>query len=122
MVNTITGPGGYLDIAVKSGLGALLIAVLLLLARGRHYILSGLLVSMPVISIYTWWWIGAEHGVEPLHRAVHAAMWGAVPWLAYLGVVYLLAGRLPLWLSLAAGAVTWLIVAFIFALILHARG
>jgi len=93
----------------------------LILARLRYYIVTGLLVSVPCISLYTWWWIGKEHGPNPLRLSVRAAMWSAIPWVAYLAVVYVLAGRLPLWLALATGAVAWLIIAAIFAVALLGR-
>jgi len=112
---------GYLDILVKSLLGGLLIALLLSLARLRHYVITGLLVSIPAISLYTWWWIGREHGADSLRVSVRAAMWSAIPWVAYLAVVYLLAGKTPLWLALALGVLAWLIIAAIFALALQPR-
>jgi membrane protein GlpM len=105
---------------MKAGLGGFMIAFILALARGRHFILSGLVVSMPAVSLYTWWWIGRGHGAESLQKAVHAAMWGAIPWVMYLGVVYLLAGRLPLWATLAAGVATWFLISGVFAIVLRA--
>ncbi len=112
---------GYLDIVAKSVLGGLLIALLLSLARLRHYVITGLLVSIPAVSLYTWWWIGREHGTSTLRISVRAAMWSAIPWVIYLGVVYLLAGRVPLWLALAAGVLAWLIIAVIFFVALQTR-
>ena len=112
---------GYLDILVKSALGGLLIALLLSLARLRQYVITGLLVSIPAVSLYTWWWIGREHGTETLRTSVRAAMWSAIPWVIYLGVVYLLAGRVPLWLALSAGVLAWLIIAAAFAFALQTR-
>ena len=97
----------------------MLIAVVLMVARGREYTISGLLVSVPAVSLYTWWWINAEHGSGAVKQAVRAAMWSAVPWVAYLGVVYLLAGRLPMWAALALGVLTWLVFAFGFAVVLR---
>jgi len=121
-VSSITGVGGYLDILVKAGLGGVLIAVILLLARGRQYVLSGLLVSVPVVSLYIWWWINAEHGPAAVRVAVRAAMWGAVPWVAYLGVVYALAGRAPMWLALAAGVLTWFVLLLLLGRVLQGHG
>ena len=118
---TGAGPAGYIDIAIKSAVGGLLIAALLTLGRFRQYVVTGLLVSIPFISLYTWWWIGQEHGTTSLRIAVRAAMWSAIPWVAYLGVVYLLAGRVSLWVALAAGWFVWFILAFFFAIILQAR-
>jgi uncharacterized membrane protein (GlpM family) len=98
-----------------------MIAVLLTLARLRQYVITGLLVSVPAVSLYTWWWIGREHGSEMLRVSVRAAIWGAIPWVIYLAVVYALAGRAPLWLSLAAGVLAWLVVAGIFVIVLQSR-
>lgn len=108
-----------MDIVVKAALGGLLIAVLLLVARGREYTISGLLVSVPAVSLYTWWWIGVEHGTAAVREAVRAAMWSAVPWVAYLGAVYLLAGKMPLWAALGLGVLTWLVLAALFAVVLR---
>jgi membrane protein GlpM len=102
------------EILVKSALGGLLIALLLSFARRGNYIVTGLLVSVPAISLYTWWWVGREEG--------RAAMWSAIPWVIYLFVVYLLAGRLPLWMALLCGVVSYLIFAAIFLVVLEARG
>jgi uncharacterized membrane protein (GlpM family) len=48
-------------------------------------------------------------------------MWSAIPWVVYLGVVYLLAGRLPLWATLVCGVATYLVVALVFLLVLQSR-
>jgi membrane protein GlpM len=100
----------YLDIAIKSVLGAAIIALLLSLARLRQYVLTGLIVSVPAVSLYTWWWVGREHGTDVLRISVRAAMWSSIPWVLYLGTVYVLAGRLPLWLALASGVLVWLAI------------
>jgi len=96
------------DILVKSVLGGVLIALVLTLARLRLYVLSGLLVSLPAISLYTFWWIGKEHGPAKMRVSVFAALWSAIPWALYLLVAYLLAGRVPTWLALGAGVLTYL--------------
>ncbi len=114
-----TGSAGYMDIMVKAALGGVMIAALLSLARLRQYVVTGLLVSIPAVSLYTWWWLGREHGAESLRVSVRAAMWSAIPWVSYLAVVYLLVGRVPLWLALAAGVLAWLVIAAIFAFVLQ---
>jgi len=113
---------GSLEILAKAFLGGVLIAVLLSCARRGHYVATGLLVSVPAISLYTWWWIGREDGVDALRIAVRSAAFSAIPWVTYLVVVYLLAGRLPLWLTLACGVGVYLVVAsaFLFILTPHA--
>ncbi len=112
---------GSLDILLKAFLGGLLIAGLLSLARRGHYLITGMLVSLPAISLYTWWWLGREDGPDALRSAVQAAIWGAIPWVMYLSVVYLLAGRLPLWLTLLCGVGTYLAIASIFMFVLAPR-
>lgn len=112
---------GYADILIKSALGGLLIAVLLVLARLGKHVITGLLISVPAISLYTWWWVGRSDGPEKLRISLRAAMWSAVPWVIYLAVVYALAGRVPLLLALAAGVIAWLIVVALFAMVLQGR-
>jgi membrane protein GlpM len=112
---------GYLDIAVKALIGAVIIALLLSLARLRQYVITGLLVSVPAVSLYTWWWVGREHGADTLRISVRAAMWSSIPWVLYLGTVYALAGRVPLWLALVSGVFVWLAVAAVFAYMLQGR-
>jgi len=113
---------GYLDILVKAVLGGAMIALLLSLARMGRYVITGLLVSVPAVSLYTWWWVGREHGVEALRVSLRAAMWSAIPWVIYLGVVYGLVRRLPLWAALACGVGAYLAMAGLFAVVLQARG
>jgi membrane protein GlpM len=110
-----------MDIVAKSLLGAALIAAMLLFARRGDYIITGLLVSVPAVSLYTWWCIGSEQGSQALRVAVRSAMWSAIPWVLYLFVVYLLADRLPLWLTLACGVLSYLAIASIFMVIMSAR-
>lgn len=74
-----TGSAGYVDILVKATLGGVMIAALLSLARLRQYVITGLLVSIPAVSLYTWWWLGREHGAASLRVSVRAAMWSASP-------------------------------------------
>jgi uncharacterized membrane protein (GlpM family) len=112
-------PAGYVDVVVKAVLGGALIAALLTLARLRQYVITGLLVSIPLVSLYTWWLIGREHGAAALRVSVRAAMWSAIPWVIYLAVVYALAGRAPLWTALGAGVLAWLVTAAVFAVVLH---
>ncbi len=121
MVSATPTSSAYLDIAIKATLGGVIIAILLSLARMRQHVLTGLLVSMPVISLYTWWWIGTEQGPGPLRTTLRAAILSAIPWTAYLAVVYLLAGRAPLWVALASGWLAWLIIAIAFWAVLQAR-
>jgi membrane protein GlpM len=110
-----------MDIVIKSALGGLLIALLLGVARRGQYVVTGLLVSLPAVSLYTWWWVGREQGPQALRTAVRAAMWSAIPWVVYLFVVYLLAGRVPLWLTLLCGVASYLIVIAVFLVLLAAR-
>jgi uncharacterized membrane protein (GlpM family) len=110
------------DILVKSVLGGLIIALVLTLARFRLYVLSGLLVSVPAVSLYTFWWIGREHGTEKMRVAIHAALWSAIPWALYLLVAYLLAGRVSNWLALGAGVLTYLAANSLVWLMLHRLG
>lgn len=99
-----------------------MIALILTLARLRMYLLSGLLVTVPAISLYTFWWIGRAHGAGAMRTAIHAALWGAFPWILYLLVAYLLARRLATWVALLAGVGAYLLSnAVVYVLLLRGR-
>lgn len=98
----------FRDILVKSVLGGVTIALILTLAKFRQHLLAGLLVSVPLVSLYTFWWIGKEHGTGKMQVAVRAALWSALPWALYLLVAHALAGRTSTSLALLAGMVTYL--------------
>jgi uncharacterized membrane protein (GlpM family) len=97
------------DIAIKSVLGGIMIALILTMARLRLYLISGLLVTVPAISLYTFWWIGHQHGAAAMRTAIHAALWGAFPWILYLLVAYALARRVPTWTALLCGVAAYLV-------------
>ncbi len=86
-----------------------MIALLLSLARFRFYFISGLLVSVPTVSLYTFWWISKQQGAEAMRVTLRGAMLGAGPWVLYLLVAYLLAPRVPPWAALFAGVATYLV-------------
>jgi len=121
-VSNATGAGGYLDVLAKAGIFGVVMAMILAVARGGRYTVSGLLVSVPAVSLYTWWWINAQAGPAAVKAAVRAAMWSAVPWVAYLAVVHLLAGRVPMWAALGLGVLTWFGLFLVFATVLRGRG
>jgi len=98
------------DILIKSLLGGLIIALLLSLARLRLFTEVGILITVPTISLYTFWMIGAQFGSAKMRQCVYAGIWSAFPWIAYLIVVYLLAGRMPVWKTLGAGVLVYLVL------------
>ncbi len=99
----------FRDIVVKSLLGGMMIALILSLARLRLYVIAGLLVSVPTISLYTFWWISKDQGTDAMRVAIRSAMYGAGPWALYLLVAYLLSPRLPTWAALGAGVAAYLL-------------
>ena len=98
----------FRDILLKSVIGGVMIALLLSLARFKMYILAGLLVSLPAVSLYTFWFIGQDQGAEAMRTSIHAAIFGAGPWVLYLLTAYLLAARLPTWAALLSGVAVYL--------------
>ncbi len=100
------------DIIIKSALGGVVIALLLSLGRLKQFTAVGVLITVPTISLYTFWMIGTQYGADKMRQSVYAGIWSAFPWMIYLLVVYLLAGRVPVWKALAGGVLTYLILNF----------
>ena len=98
------------DIIIKALLGGVVIALLLSLGRMKCFTEVGVLITVPTISLYTFWMIGTQYGADKMRQSVHAGIWSAIPWVIYLIVVYLLAGRVPVWKALGGGVLTYLVL------------
>ena len=57
-----------------------------------------------------------------MHQVVHAGIWSAFPWIAYLVTVYLLCGKMPVWKTLSAGILVYLLLNTCVWLALRAHG
>lgn len=103
--------GAGLDLAAKAALGAGVVLLVAALSRSSSYYVAGLVPLFPTFGLIAHWMVGSQRSAGDLRRTVVFGALGVVPYLAYLGSVYLLAGRVRLPAALAISTLVWLALA-----------
>jgi membrane protein GlpM len=102
---------GVMNLLVKSLIGALMVLLIGLLARTRNYYIAGLLPLFPTFALMAHYIVGSERGTADLRSTIVFGMWSVVPYLAYLGSLYWLVGRMRLLPALGTALLAWCLVA-----------
>ena len=96
-----------MSLLVKAVLGAVMVLVIALVSRTRSYYLAGLVSMFPVFGLIAHFIVGTERSAAALRMTVLFGLWGVIPYCAYLGTLYVLAGRLKLGWALASALAVW---------------
>lgn len=88
-------------------LGAAAVLLIALLSRSRNFVLAGLVPLFPTFALIAHYIVGTERGAEDLRATVVFGLWALIPYGLYLGTIYVLAGRVPIAVVLAAAVVLW---------------
>jgi uncharacterized membrane protein (GlpM family) len=100
-----------MDLVWKAALGAVVVLVIAALARTPSYYVAGLAPLFPTFALLAHWIVGRARPVADLRETVAFGMFATLPYLGYLGAVYVLAGRWRLPAVLAAALAVWLALA-----------
>ena len=98
---------------LRSLAGALMVALIDLLAGSRYFLLAGLAPLFPTFSLFAHYLVGVERGVEDLREVVRFGWWAMIPYALYLGVLYCLAGRTRLWGALGGAVTAWAVASYV---------
>jgi membrane protein GlpM len=96
---------------VKALIGAAAVVVVQLLSQTRNYYIAGLVPLFPTFGLISHYILGTERTTDELKRAILLGMFALVPYLIYLGSLYILVDRLRLLPSLLLAALCWLVAA-----------
>jgi uncharacterized membrane protein (GlpM family) len=96
-----------MSLLVKALGGAIVVVVIALVSRTRNYYLAGLVPLFPTFGLVAHYIVGTERSVSDLKTTILFGLWGVIPYCAYLGALYYLAGRLKLGWALAVSLVAW---------------
>ena len=96
-----------MSLLAKALIGALVVVVIALVSRTRNYYLAGLVPLFPTFGLVAHYIVGTERSVSDLRTTILFGLWGVIPYCAYLGSLYFLAGRWRLGWALAGALVSW---------------
>ncbi len=103
-------------LVLKALLGGAVVVLIALLAKTRNYYIAGLVPLFPTFALIAHYIVGSERGPADLKATVLFGLWAVLPYLGYLGSLYLLVDRLPLVPALAAATLVWLALAVLLVL------
>ncbi|MDB6444277.1 GlpM family protein [Pseudomonas sp. 21TX0197] len=95
----------------KAALGAAVVVILAMLAKTRNYYIAGLVPLFPTFALIAHYIVGKGRSVDDLKTTIVFGMWSVIPYLVYLGTLYLMVDRMRLEASLAVATVAWLMAA-----------
>lgn len=78
-----------------------------------NFKLSGLLTFIPIVSLWSYIFIGLFQGRQALYETVYNTFWGIPPLFFFLLLTYLCLKRFAFGYSLLAGMGAWLLVALV---------
>nr|WP_207956490.1 GlpM family protein [Pseudomonas fluorescens] len=95
----------------KAALGAAVVVILAMLAKTRNYYIAGLVPLFPTFALIAHYIVGKGRSVDDLKTTIVFGMWSVIPYLVYLGTLYVMVDRMRLEASLAVATVAWLMAA-----------
>lgn len=98
---------------LKAAIGALVVVLIGLLSKSKHYYIAGLVPLFPTFALIAHYIVGSERSVEALRTTIIFGIWAVIPYLAYLVSLWFFVGlwRLPMALPAAVGC--WMVAAWL---------
>ncbi|MFA6528344.1 MAG: GlpM family protein [Candidatus Gracilibacteria bacterium] len=97
---------------LKAIAGAIIVVLISLVSASKYYFLAGLIPLFPTFSLISHIIVGQKSAIE-LKNTAAFGMLSIIPLFAYLLSVYLLSGKLPLYLNLIISVVIWFVLAVV---------
>lgn len=98
-------------LTLKAVLGALIVVLIALLSKSKHYVIAGLVPLFPAFALIARYMVGHQRTLMELKNTLQFGMWSLLPYLVYLLSVYFFLDHLRLNQALIAGAVMWMVAA-----------
>jgi membrane protein GlpM len=98
---------------LKGLLGALAVLIIALLSRSRNFYIAGLVPLFPTFALIAHYIVGTERTPADLKVTALFGVWSLAPYAVYLAVVYSLAERTSLVVTLVAATLAWIMAALL---------
>lgn len=102
-----------MSLLIKAILGAVIVVLIGILAKTRHYYIAGLIPLFPTFALIAHYIVGAERGMEALRATILFGIWSVIPYLVYLISLYYFTAFMKLPPALLAAVVCWCLSAFV---------
>lgn len=102
-----------MSLLIKAILGAVIVVLIGILAKTRHYYIAGLIPLFPTFALIAHYIVGTERGTEALRATILFGIWSIIPYLIYLISLYYFTASMKLPLALLSAVACWSASAFI---------
>lgn len=110
-------PEAGMSLLFKCILGALAVLAIALLSKTRNFYIAGLVPLFPTFALIAHYIVGSERSAEALRTTALFGLASLVPYAVYLGVVYWLAVRASLPVTLMLATLAWCAAAGVLLLV-----
>lgn len=100
-------------LAFKCLIGALTVLLIALLSRTKNFYIAGLVPLFPTFALIAHYIVATERNALDLRATALFGLVSLVPYAVYLGVVYWLAVRSSLTVTLVSATAAWCVVALL---------
>ncbi|MBD8163285.1 GlpM family protein [Erwinia persicina] len=97
----------------KAALGALVVVLIGVLSKTRHYYIAGLIPLFPTFALIAHYIVASERGIDALRTTIIFGMWAIVPYFIYLLSLWYFITLLRLPLALLAAVSCWCAAAWL---------
>ena len=98
-------------LVVRAAVGAVVVSIITLLSRTRHVAMAGLVPLFPTFTLIAHIIVGTERTTGELRQTIVLGTLAVIPYLGYMGSLYLLLDRVRLGWALTGATLTWLLMA-----------
>lgn len=102
-----------MGLLVKALIGALVVVLIAILSKSRHYYIVGLIPLFPTFALIAHYIVGSERSIEALRTTIIFSLWAVIPYLVYLISLYVMINYVKLFTALATAVICWVIAAWL---------
>lgn len=102
---------------IRAAIGAVVVSIITLLSRTRHVAIAGLVPLFPTFTLIAHIIVGTERTTHELRQTIVLGTLSVIPYLGYMGALYLLLDRVRLGWALTLATLTWLWMAALLVLL-----
>ncbi|TCB49330.1 GlpM family protein [Acinetobacter sp. ANC 4779] len=100
-----------LALFLKCSLGAAVVLIISILSKSKAFYIAGLVPLFPTFALIVHVIVSQQQGAAALRTTALFGLWSLIPYFIYLLMVYVLATKMSMLLSLSVATVCWIVAA-----------
>ncbi|MBJ3813652.1 GlpM family protein [Shimwellia pseudoproteus] len=102
-----------MGLLIKAIIGAVVVVLMGILSKTRHYYLAGLVPLFPTFALIAHYIVASERGIEALRTTIIFGLWAIIPYIIYLSTLWYFSGFMRVPLALLSAVLCWCLAALV---------